>query len=115
VPLLGKGRIFSFFLKVNDRCPVCGEKLHHHQADDFPAYLVILIVGHLVVPAALYVETHFAPSYWIQLALWLPLTLGLTIDLLQPIKGAVITVQWHLGMHGFEYARKIRNSNACAS
>jgi hypothetical protein len=50
-------------------------------------------------------------GYWIQLVLWLPLALGL----LQPIKGAVITVQWHLGMHGFEYARKIRNSNACAS
>jgi uncharacterized protein (DUF983 family) len=67
---------------------VCGEELHHHRADDFPAYLVIVIVGHLVVPAALFVEQHFAPSYWIHFALWLPLTLALTFGLLQPIKGA---------------------------
>jgi uncharacterized protein (DUF983 family) len=102
-------------LKVNNRCSVCGEELHHHRADDFPAYLVILIVGHVVVPMALYVETEFAPSYWIHLALWLPLTLGLAIGLLQPIKGAVVAVQWHLGMHGFEYSRKLRNSSACAN
>jgi uncharacterized protein (DUF983 family) len=63
---------------------------------------------------ALYVETQFAPSYWIHLALWLPLTLGLAIGLLQPIKGAVVAVQWHLGMHGFEYAR-LQNSSACAN
>jgi uncharacterized protein (DUF983 family) len=68
-----------------------------------------------VVPMALYVETEFAPSYWIHLALWLPLTLGLAIGLLQPIKGAVVAVQWHLGMHGFEYARELRNSSACAN
>jgi uncharacterized protein (DUF983 family) len=114
-PCCGKGRIFGAFLKVNDRCSICGEELYHHRADDFPAYLVILIVGHLVVPMALYVETEFAPSYWIHLALWLPLTLGLAIGLLQPIKGAVIAVQWHLGMHGFAYARELRNSRACAN
>ena len=84
-PCCGKGRIFGAFLKVNDRCSVCGEELYHHRADDFPAYLVIFIVGHLVVPMALYVETQFAPSYWIHLALWLPLTIGLAMGLLQPI------------------------------
>jgi uncharacterized protein (DUF983 family) len=113
-PCCRKGRIFGAFLKVHDRCAVCGEELHHHRADDFPAYLVILIVGHVVVPMALYVETHFAPSYWIHLALWLPLTLGLSVGLLQPIKGAIVALQWRLGMHGFEYARKLRASSACA-
>ena len=86
-PCCGKGRIFGAFLKVNDRCPVCSEELHHHRADDFPAYLVILIVGHVVVPMALYVETHFAPSYWIHLALWLPLPLGMAVGLLSADQG----------------------------
>jgi uncharacterized protein (DUF983 family) len=111
-PCCGKGRMFGAFLKVNDHCKVCGEEFHHHRADDFPAYLVIVIVGHLVVPAALTVETEFAPSYWIHLALWLPLTLGLALGLLQPIKGAVVAIQWHLGMHGFAQARKIREERS---
>ena len=48
--------MFRAFLKVADRCDACGEELHHQRADDFPAYLVIVIVGHLVVPLVLHVE-----------------------------------------------------------
>jgi uncharacterized protein (DUF983 family) len=101
-PNCGKGKLFRAFLKVADECAVCGEDLHHHRADDAPAYFVILIVGHIVVPLALWVETDFAPSYWIHLALWLPLTLGLSIGLLQPIKGAIVGWQWAHEMHGFD-------------
>src|SRR5882672_9394855 len=105
-PCCGRGRMFGAFLKVNERCEVCGEELHHHRADDFPAYVVIFIVGHLLVPAVLYVETNFAPSYWTHLALWLPTTLILTLGLLQPVKGAIVALQWRMGMHGFEDSKK---------
>jgi uncharacterized protein (DUF983 family) len=113
-PACGEGRLFRSFLKVNESCAECGEELHHHRADDFPAYLVIVIVGHIVVPLVLAVETNLAPTYWVHLALWLPLTLGLSLSLLQPVKGVVVAVQWFLGMHGFEpakLARAVRASN----
>lgn len=103
-PACGKGRMFRAFLKVSDHCPSCREELHHHQADDAPAYFDIAIVGHVVVPLALAVETAYAPAYWIHAALWLPLTLTLSIGLLQPIKGAVVGWQWAHRMHGFETA-----------
>ena len=60
-PNCGKGRMFRAFLKVADQCDVCGEELHHQRADDFPAYLVIIIVGHLVVPLILNVEMAYQP------------------------------------------------------
>jgi len=115
-PCCGKGRMFGAFLKVKDHCEVCGEELHHHRADDFPAYVVILIVGHLLVPAVLSVETNFAPPYWVHLVLWLPPTLILTLGLLQPVKGAIVALQWHMGMHGFEEAKlaRARASRICA-
>jgi uncharacterized protein (DUF983 family) len=103
-PACGKGRLFRAFLKVADHCPACGEALHHHRADDAPAYFDILITGHIVVPLALTVETEFTPSYWVHLALWLPLTLGLALGLLQPIKGAIVGWQWAHYMHGFDPA-----------
>ena len=108
--------MFGAFLKVKDHCDVCGEELHHHRADDFPAYVVILIVGHLLVPAVLSVETNFAPAYWVHLVLWLPPTLILTLGLLQPVKGAIVALQWHMGMHGFEEAKlaRARASRICA-
>jgi uncharacterized protein (DUF983 family) len=101
-PHCGQGRLFRAFLKVADHCDVCGEALHHHRADDAPAYFVILIVGHIVVPLALAVEVAFEPPYLVHLALWVPLTVGLALGLLQPIKGAIVGWQWAHCMHGFD-------------
>jgi uncharacterized protein (DUF983 family) len=101
-PRCGRGRLFRAFLKVVDHCEVCGEPLHYQRADDAPAYFVILIVGHIVVPLALAVEIVFQPPYLVHLALWLPLTIGLALGLLQPIKGAIVGFQWALYMHGFD-------------
>src|ERR1700691_2424462 len=64
-PNCGRGKLFRAFLKVADRCPVCGEALYHHRADDAPAYFVILIVGHVMVPLVLATEIAFAPPYWL--------------------------------------------------
>src|SRR5215471_9574083 len=104
-PCCGRGRMFRAFLKVADRCEVCGEEFFHHRADDFPAYVVIFIVGHTLVPASLSVEINFAPPIWLHLALWLPAALIMTLGLLQPVKGVIVALQWSLGMHGFEGAK----------
>lgn len=113
-PHCGKGRLFGKFLKVNDRCAECGEEMHHHRADDLPAYLVIVIVGHIIVPIVLSVETNYAPPYWLHFLIWLPLTLFSSLALLQPIKGAVVGLQWQMGMHGFDAARQQRLAQAAA-
>jgi uncharacterized protein (DUF983 family) len=107
-PACGKGRLFGRFLKVADHCPACGEELHHHRADDFPAYLVILIVGHVLVPLVLWVEVRYGLSLVTHMAIWIPATLIMTLGLLQPVKGAIVALQWHAGMHGFAEGRKAR-------
>jgi uncharacterized protein (DUF983 family) len=103
-PNCGRGRMFRAFLKVADQCPACGEPLHHHRADDAPAYFVIMIVGHLIVPLVFSVEVAFFPPYWVHLAIWLPLTAGLSLALLQPVKGTIVAWQWAQRMHGFNPA-----------
>lgn len=101
-PRCGDGKLFRAFLKVDNNCPVCGLDFTPHRADDLPAYLVIVIVGHIVVPLALSIETNFSPPVWLQLATYLPLTLILSLLLLQPVKGTVVGLQWALRMHGFD-------------
>jgi uncharacterized protein (DUF983 family) len=101
-PRCGEGKLFRTFLKVNNNCSVCGLDFTPHRADDLPAYLVIVIVGHIVVPIALWIETNYSPAVWLQLAIYLPVTFLASILLLQPIKGAVVGVQWALRMHGFD-------------
>ncbi|MPZ41178.1 MAG: DUF983 domain-containing protein [Rhizobiales bacterium] len=100
-PNCGEGRMFRAYVKVADHCPDCGEAFHHQRTDDAPAYFVILIVGHVVVPIVFTVEVAFSPSYWVHAVLWLPLTIGMSLALLQPIKGALVSLQWALRMHGF--------------
>ncbi|CAN5764452.1 DUF983 domain-containing protein [soil metagenome] len=107
-PACGEGRLFGRFVKVADSCSACGEPFHHHRADDFPAYLVIILVGHLVVPLTLYVELAYAPAYWLHAVIWGPLVLGLSIALLQPLKGMIVALQWQMGMHGFAAAMLAR-------
>ena len=101
-PRCGEGKLFRAFLKVDNSCSACGLDFTPHRADDLPAYLVIVIVGHLVVPTALIIETDYSPPVWLQLAIYLPLTLVLSLALLQPVKGAVVGLQWALRMHGFD-------------
>ena len=38
---------------------------------------------------------------WLHLAVWPALTLAACLALLQPVKGAVVGLQYALGMHGF--------------
>ena len=101
-PRCGEGKLFRAFLKTADNCAVCGLDFTPHRADDLPAYLVIVIVGHIVVPLALSIETNYAPPVALQLAIYLPVTLIASLALLQPVKGAVVGLQWAFRMHGFD-------------
>jgi uncharacterized protein (DUF983 family) len=101
-PHCGEGRLFGKFLKVVDACAVCHEPFRPHRADDAPAYVVILIVGHIVVPLALLVEKLYQPPHWLAFSIWLPLTLLLSLALLQPVKGMIVAWQWAQRMHGFD-------------
>jgi uncharacterized protein (DUF983 family) len=101
-PQCGRGALFWKYLKVNDACPHCAEALHHHRADDAPAYFTIVIVGHFIVGGILALHKSLAPPEWVQLAIWMPLTLVSCLWLLPRIKGALVGLQWALYMHGFD-------------
>ena len=100
-PACGEGSLYKKYLKVADTCSSCGEELHHHRADDAPAYFTISIVGHIVVGGILVLERIYSPETWVHMALWLPLTLLLSLALLPVIKGALVGLQWANRMHGF--------------
>ena len=100
-PSCGQGKLFSAFVKTVERCGHCDEELYHHRADDLPAYLVLVIVGHIVVGSFMGVEATSTLAMWQHLAIWVPLTIVSSIALLQPVKGSVVGLQWANYMHGF--------------
>ncbi len=100
-PGCGAGPMFKGYLKVRNHCPVCSETLHHHRADDGPAYLTILLVGHVMAPLMHITFTTFRPEPLIMATGFSIGCVALSLYLLPRLKGAMIGYQWSRRMYGF--------------
>jgi uncharacterized protein (DUF983 family) len=94
-PRCGKGALFEGLLAVRARCTMCGLDLGGHDSGDGPAVLAIMILGFIIVGLALVVEVKYEPPFWLHALLWLPLTLGLGILLLRPLKAWLVAEAYH--------------------
>ncbi len=97
-PSCGQGRLFSGFLKVRSRCEVCGADNTIYPSDDFPPYLTILLLGHLLIPPFIWTDRIYAPAPWLEGAIWLPLTALLCLLILPFMKGGTVGLCWATGI-----------------
>jgi uncharacterized protein (DUF983 family) len=97
-PSCGRTHLFNGYLRVVRECANCGAPLGAARADDAPPYFTILVVGHIIIPGMLILERAERPPLWVHAAIWLPLTLLLSVALLRPIKGATVGLMLKLGM-----------------
>ena len=93
-PNCGQGRLFRGYLKINVPCPVCGMDNTIYPSDDFPPYLTIFVVGHVLIPLFVWTDATYSPPLWVECVIWLPLTLILSLALLPSMKGAAIGLCW---------------------
>ena len=94
-PRCGTGKLYAGFLTLKPKCEVCGLDYAFIDSGDGPAVFVIMIAGAIVVAAALIVEVKYQPPFWVHAALWLPLTLAVTLWPLRAIKSLLIALQFH--------------------
>ena len=104
-PNCGTGPMLKSYLKVRDNCPVCEQELHHHRADDGPAYLTILIVGHVMAPLLIWVFTEFRPEPMVLATSFTVGSVALSLYLLPRLKGAIVGLQWAKRLYGFGPSR----------
>jgi len=100
-PNCGSGPLLRTYLKVNDTCPNCQQELHHHRADDGPAYLTILVVGHLLAPLLHVIFVAYRPDPMVMFSIFSVGCVALSLYLLPRLKGIVVAIQWSRRMHGF--------------
>lgn len=100
-PACGTGPMMKGYLSVRDTCTVCSEELHHHRADDGPAWLTIIIVGHLMAPILGWAFVEFRPDPMVLSAVFAIGTVALSLFLLPRFKGIFVGFQWAKRMHGF--------------
>ena len=101
-PRCGQGRLLHHYLKLVDRCSVCGESYGHFRTDDAAPWLTILVVGHMTVPIVLISEINFQLPMWLALAMYLPLIAGLTAIMLPRCKGVLAALMWAMKAEGSE-------------
>jgi len=104
-PNCGKGKLFRSYLKINDTCSECGEKLISARADDFPPYIAIFIVGHVLVGWMLHAEMSGPVDPMFYVWTMIPAAILLPLIMLPSIKGAVVGLQWANYMYGFDPTR----------
>ena len=104
-PNCGKGKLFRSYLKINDSCSECGEKLNSARADDFPPYIAIFIVGHVLVGWMLHAEMSGPVDPMFYVWTMIPAAVLLPLIMLPSIKGAVVGLQWANYMYGFDPTR----------
>lgn len=100
-PNCGEGHLFKGYLKVADTCPECGEELFHHRADDGPAYLTILLVGHILGFVIHIIWVNWRPEPMTMATVLSIGAVALSLFLLPRMKGMVVAIQWARRMHGF--------------
>ena len=105
-PSCGSGPLMRDYLTVRNSCPVCSEELHHHRADDGPAWATILISGHLLAPLMLIVYETFRPEGWMMALGFSIVFLLLSLFFLPRLKGVFVALQWAKRMHGFSGRNK---------
>ncbi|MFM7405026.1 MAG: DUF983 domain-containing protein [Erythrobacter sp.] len=105
-PRCGEARLFTKWLKPVATCPHCQQDWSVQQADDFPAYIGIFVVGHLLAPVVIAMIGTFGMSAWLTLAIILPVAVMMLLVMLQPTKGAVIAFLWWHGIGAFRQERK---------
>ena len=95
-PCCGQGRLFGRYLKVQPNCARCGHELARYPADDGPAYLTIVLVGHLIIaPLLLFPIIWEAPPIY-TVPISLVALAVVTLALLPRVKGGWIGLMYAL-------------------
>jgi uncharacterized protein (DUF983 family) len=100
-PACGRAPLMEGYLTVRRDCPACGTELHHHRADDGPAWATILIAGHVMAPLMVLVFELWRPEGWVMALGFSTAFLLLALYLLPRLKGVFVGIQWANRMHGF--------------
>lgn len=100
-PNCGSGPLLKGYLTVRDTCSVCKQELFHQRADDGPAYLTMLIVGHLMAPLLHIVFVTWRPEPLVLFTIFAVGCVALSLYLLPRLKGVIVAYQWAKHMNGF--------------
>ncbi|MDE2043330.1 MAG: DUF983 domain-containing protein [Alphaproteobacteria bacterium] len=109
-PRCGARTLFKGWVTFAPRCSACGLDFEQFNVGDGAAAFLIFIILSLVFAGIIWVEVTFSPPWWVQMAIWLPVTIVLTLVLLRIAKGALIAAEYRndAGAHDAQKGTRIK-------
>ena len=93
-PRCAQGKLLRGYISPRAACSACGEDFSPYKAEDGPAWLTILIVGHIVVPLMVSVVAAEILPLWAELTIAISAALALVALILPRAKGFFMAVLW---------------------
>jgi len=97
-PACGQASAFRAYLKIVDTCPNCHTPLGLYPCDDGPAYITMLLVGHLVIGPLFAFDFLWKYPLAGVIGVILAALVVLTLTLLPFVKGGFLSLLWHHGL-----------------
>lgn len=93
-PRCGARSLFDGPVRFAPKCRDCELEFSRFNVGDGPAAILILLIGGLVAGLAIWLQLAFDPPYWLQAAIWVPVTLALVIGGLRVSKAALLASEF---------------------
>ena len=92
-PECGARTLFASPIDFAPRCTACGLDFGRFNVGDGPAALLVMLVGAIVVPLALWLHFSVHPPVIVHLILWPLVVAALTVGGLRVAKGGLIAAE----------------------
>jgi uncharacterized protein (DUF983 family) len=93
-PNCGKGKLLCGYITKKNQCSSCHESFENIKAEDGPAWLTILLVGHILAPLLLIIEPDNTWPEWVSMIVWPMLAVFLSLLILPRAKSLFIGIIW---------------------
>ncbi len=95
-PRCGLGPLFSGWIRVAPRCANCGLDLSRVDTGDGFVVPILMVLGAIVVGAAVWVDFTYQPPLWVHGVIWPPVILVLALVMTRYLKSFLAVQQYHV-------------------
>ncbi len=85
--------LFGGIVQFADRCVKCGLDYSAFNVGDGPAALLTMVIGALIIVAAVVLELAAHPPFWVHALIWVPLTVVLVVTSLRFAKAVLLIAE----------------------
>jgi uncharacterized protein (DUF983 family) len=92
-PECGAKTLFAAPARFAERCESCGLDYAAFNVGDGPAAILTLILGAVIIAAAISLDIAVRPPFWVHVVIWVPLTCLMVLVSLRLAKGALLVAE----------------------